>query len=296
MDHKKKRDTEHLILQCAPDLDRLEAMFAHPAPYHLTVPKFHTFSGDPKVKVDIDYKTWHHEVVSATEGNAQEVICEEMLHSLKGKAADVAQFSTSYNVTDTLAILDSIFGNVAPAPVLMQELYTNMWNPGESMSDYGTHLMDRMQCIRRLFLKEIPAEEALKLLQDHFYHGLPANYQSTLHYLYDQKPMYEQLFHSARELESELAAGKATAKTATKATKVKVSTAESGKNAVVQEVNEDGIKKKVKKKINSSKGTGTNPSQSESTSCGNPSSSQNISGGQQSRNPGANNGISAGRG
>ena len=81
------------------------------------------------------------------------------------------------------------------------------------MSDYGTHLMDRMQCIRRLFLKEILAEEALKLLlRDHFYHGLPVNYQSTLHYLYDQKPMYKQPFHSAGELESELAAGKATAK------------------------------------------------------------------------------------
>ncbi len=113
---------------------------------------------------------------------------------MKGKAADVAWFSASYNVIDTLAVLDSTFGNVAPAPVLMQELHTNMWNPGESMSDYGTCLMDRMQCIRRLFPKEIPTEEAPKLLRDHFYHGLPVNYQSTLHYLYDQKPMYEQLF------------------------------------------------------------------------------------------------------
>ncbi len=90
MDHRKKRDTEHLILQCAPDLDRLEGMFANPAPYHLTVLKFHTFSGDPKVKADVDYKTWHHEVVSAAEGNAKEAIHEAMLQSLKGKAANVA--------------------------------------------------------------------------------------------------------------------------------------------------------------------------------------------------------------
>ena len=164
MDQGKKRDTEHLILQCAPDLDRLEGMLANPAPYCLTVPKFHTFSGDPKVKADIDYETWHHEVVSATEGNAQEVIRKAMLQSLKGKAADVAWFSVSYNIIDTLAVLDSTFGNVAPAPVLMQELHANMWNPRESMSDYRTCLMDRMQCIRRLFPKEILVEEALKLL------------------------------------------------------------------------------------------------------------------------------------
>ena len=65
MDHRKERDTECLILQCAPDLDRLEDPFAHPAPYHLTVLKFHTFSGDPKVTADIDYETWCHEVVLA---------------------------------------------------------------------------------------------------------------------------------------------------------------------------------------------------------------------------------------
>ena len=87
-----------------------------------------------------------------------------MLQSLKGKAADVAQFSASYNIIDTLAVLDSTFGNVAPAPVLMQELHTDMWNPEESMSDYRTCLMDRMQCIRRLFPKEISAEEAPKLI------------------------------------------------------------------------------------------------------------------------------------
>ncbi len=54
-------------------------MFAHPVLYCLTVPKFHTFSGDPKVKADVDYETWHHEVVSTTEGNAQEAIHEAML-------------------------------------------------------------------------------------------------------------------------------------------------------------------------------------------------------------------------
>ena len=108
------------------------------------------------------------------------------------------------------------------------------------------------------------------------------NYQSTLHYLYDQKPMYEQLFHSACELESELATSNPTAKVAAKAAKVKISTIESGKNAVVQEVSEDGTKKKVKKKLNSSKGTGTNSSRSDITSYGNSSSSQNTQGGQQS--------------
>ncbi len=59
------------------------------------------------MKADIDYKTWQHEVVSAAEGNAQEAIREAMLQTLKGKAADVAWFSASYNVADTLAVLDT---------------------------------------------------------------------------------------------------------------------------------------------------------------------------------------------
>ncbi len=92
--------------------------------------------------------------------------------------------------------------------------------------------------------------------------------------------MYKQLFHSACELESELIAGKATAKVTAKATKVKVSTTESGKNTVVQEVSEDGTKKKVKKKLNSTKGAGTNSSRSDITSHGNPLPSQNTQGSQ----------------
>ncbi len=58
---------------------------------------------------------------------------------------------------------------------LMQELHTDMWNQGESMSDCGTRLMDRMQRIHRLFPHEISADEAPKLLRDRFYHGLPSN-------------------------------------------------------------------------------------------------------------------------
>ncbi len=119
--HKVK---EGPIVHCAPNLDWLEATFALPAPYQLSIPKFHTFSGDLKVKADINYKTWRHEVVSVAEGNAQEAIREAMLQSLKGKVADVAQFSASYNVAYTLAVLDATFGNVAPAPVLMKELHS----------------------------------------------------------------------------------------------------------------------------------------------------------------------------
>ena len=130
------------IVHRAPDLDRLEATFASLVPYWLSIPKFHTFSGDPKVKVDIDYETWRHEVMSAAEGNAQEAIRQAMLQSLKGKAVDVAQFSASYNVADTLAVLDATFGNVAPTPVLMKELHSESWIQGEAMSDYGTRLMD----------------------------------------------------------------------------------------------------------------------------------------------------------
>ena len=116
--HKVK---EGPIVHCTPDLDQLEATFT---PYWLSIPKFHMFSGDLKVKADVDYKTWRHEVVLAAEGNVQEAIREAMLQSLKGKAADMAQFSASYNVANTLAVLDATFGNVAPAPVLMKELHS----------------------------------------------------------------------------------------------------------------------------------------------------------------------------
>ena len=75
----RRKVKEGPIIHCTPNLDRLEATFTSPAPYQLSIPKFHTFSGDPKVKVDIDYKTWRHEVVSVAEGNAQEAIREAML-------------------------------------------------------------------------------------------------------------------------------------------------------------------------------------------------------------------------
>ncbi len=155
----------------------------------------------------------------AAEGNVQEAIQEVMLQSLKGKAADVAWFSASYNMADTLAVLDATFDNVAPAPVLM-ELHSESWIQGESMSDYGTRLMDRMQRIHHLYPKEISEEETPILLQDSFYHRLLDHYQSTLRYLYDQHPTYETLFQAAQELESELAATKSVK--VAKAAKVKV--------------------------------------------------------------------------
>ena len=157
------------IIHCAPDLDQLEATFASPAPYQLSIPKFHTFSGDLKVKADVDYETWRHEVMLAAEGNMQEAIREAMLQSLKGKAADMAWFSASYNVAETLAVLDATFGNVAPAPVLMKELHSESWIQGEAMSDYRTRLMDQMQRIHQLYPKEISEEETPTLLRDHFY-------------------------------------------------------------------------------------------------------------------------------
>ncbi len=80
--------------------------------------------------------------MSVAKGNAQEAIREAMLQSLKGKAADMAWFSASYNVADTLAVLDATFGNVAPTPVLMKELHSESWIQGEAMLDYGTRLMD----------------------------------------------------------------------------------------------------------------------------------------------------------
>ena len=200
------------------------------------------------MKADIDYETWRHEVVSAAEGNVQEAIREAMLQSLKGKAADVAQFSASYNMADTLAVLDATLGNVAPAPVLMKELHSESWIQGEAMSDYGTRLMDQMQRISCLYPKEISEEETPTLLQDHFYHGLLDHYWSTLHYLYNQQPTYEMLFRAVQELESELAATKSVK--VAKAAKVKVQGVDAqAKSALVGVIAEDsGTSRKKKKK------------------------------------------------
>ena len=46
---RKQKVKEGPIIHCAPDLDQLEATFASPAQYQLSIPKFHTFLGDPNV-------------------------------------------------------------------------------------------------------------------------------------------------------------------------------------------------------------------------------------------------------
>ena len=200
-----------LIVKRAPDLEKLDGTFAAPSPMGVTTkPKFHTFSGDAKIKADVDYETWRHEVLSAASSNTEEAVREAMLLSLKGRAADVARFAAQYGVIDALAVLDSTFGDVAPAPVLVKEFHSECFTQGEEIADFGTRLMDKLQRIRRLFPGEISEAEMPKMLRDRFYHGLPDHYRSTLRYFYDSEPTYESLFRRAREVESELKSHKGT--------------------------------------------------------------------------------------
>ena len=229
---KKKEPAEGAlppIVKRAPDLERLEGTFAAPSPMGITnKPKFHSFSGDAKLKSDVDYETWRHEVISAASNNTEEAIREAMLLSLKGRAAEVARFAAQYSVTDALAILDSTFSNVSPAPVLLQEFHSEVFIAGEEIADFGTRLMDKLQRIRRLFPDEISNEDMPKMLRDRFYHGLPDRYRSTLRYYYDKDPTYEALFRMAREVEYELKANKGAA------AKAKAAKAQVGKEAPVQ--------------------------------------------------------------
>ena len=60
-------------------------------------PKISTFSGNVAPgKTEVSYEQWSHEVQCVKDHYPESVVCESIMQSLKGAAADMARYMGSY--------------------------------------------------------------------------------------------------------------------------------------------------------------------------------------------------------
>ena len=92
---------------------------------HIGTPKINTFSGDVTPgKTEVSYRQWNHNVQCIKDHYPESVVWESIMRSLKGEAADMAQYmGPTASVSNILEKLSVIFGTIASFNVLMQKFF-----------------------------------------------------------------------------------------------------------------------------------------------------------------------------
>ena len=135
-------------------------------------PEDNTFIGDATPgETEVSFKQWYHDVQCAKDHYPESVVQESIIRSLKGAAADMAQYmGPTASVAHILHKLLVIFGMVASFDVLMQNFYKVMQGNNEkvplsAMRLEGTLNQIRLQCPRRMMDLEVQQH-----LKDHLFH------------------------------------------------------------------------------------------------------------------------------
>ena len=167
-------------------------------------PKFSTFSGDvAPSKTEVSYEQWSHEVQCVKDHYPESVVCESIMRSLKGAAADMAHYmGPTASVSDILEKLSVIFGTVASFDVLMQNFY-KILQANEKVPSFATRLggtlnQIQIKCPGRIADHEVPSH-----LKDWLFHGVKKHVRDSVGYLYSNpQTTYPKLVVTARRVES----------------------------------------------------------------------------------------------
>ena len=103
-------------------------------------PKINTFSSDVTPgKTEVSYEQWNHKVQCIKDHYPELVVWESIMRSLKGAAADMAQYmGPTAGVSDSLEKLSVIFGTVASFDMLMQNFYKIMQGSRKNVPSFTT--------------------------------------------------------------------------------------------------------------------------------------------------------------
>ena len=168
-------------------------------------PKISTFSGNVAPgKTEVSYEQWSHEVQCVKDHYLELVVCESIMQSLKGAAADMAHYmGPTASVSNILEKLSVIFGTVASFDVLMQNFY-KISQGNEKVPSFATQLEGtlnqiRIKCPGRIADHEVPSH-----LKDRLFHGVKKHVRDSVRYLYSNpQTTYPELVVAARRAESE---------------------------------------------------------------------------------------------
>ena len=155
-------------------------------------------------KTEVSFEHWYHEVQCVKDHYLESVVWESIIPSLKGAAADMAQYvGPTASVREIFQKLMVIFGMVASFDVLMQNFYEVTQGNQEKVPSITTRLGGTLNQIQLKWPGRIADHEVPCHLKDHLLHGVHKHIRDSIRYLHgNPKTTYSQLLVIARKAES----------------------------------------------------------------------------------------------
>lgn len=162
--------------------------------------RLNTFSGT-NAKGEVSYAIWRSEVRGYVRENLipQTQVLQAMRRSLRGAAADVLlTLGDEVTVEGALGKLDSIFGDVWPADVLLEQFYTARQAEAENVATWACRLEKIASQARKVTYLDIG------MLRSKFWSGLRSvDLRNALRHKYDSGVAFEDLVGCGRVAEIE---------------------------------------------------------------------------------------------
>ena len=174
---------------------------------HISTPKINTFSGNiAPGKTEVSYKQWSHEVQCIKDHYPESVVWESIMKSLKGAAADMAQYmGPTASVSEILEKLSVIFGTVVSFDMFMQNFYKITQGSSKKVPLFATRLEGILNQIRLRCPWQIPNHEVPWHPKEQLFHRVRKHVRDAIRYLYgNPQTTYSELVVTAQRAESEM--------------------------------------------------------------------------------------------
>jgi len=167
-------------------------------------PRLPVFSGTVNKKDDTTYDVWKYELQCLTREKHHHpaAIIEALRRSLRGEAARVAmRLGPSASLTEIVVKLDSVYGNVDEASIVMGRFYSARQQPGESVADWGCRLEDLLEVA--VDAGKVMQSEKDELLRSMLWAGLDSTLKDVTRHLLDSVPTFDKLLVALRQVEKD---------------------------------------------------------------------------------------------
>ena len=168
------------------------------------VPNISLFSGSPTANNE-NFDIWKYEVECLLCGHQYpiEAVVEAVRRSLKGEAANVVKrLGINASISDIIAKLAGVFGNVILTENLLAEFYSTRKKPGEDVSRWSCRLEDILDQANTQ--KTIAITEQREMLRNKLYSGLTDALKSRCGHLFYNINDYDELRINLRRVEQEM--------------------------------------------------------------------------------------------
>ena len=201
VEHKTLKDIDEVRDQAEKSVDTGSAKavvkgVSKPELTHFIKPYISQFSGvDPIPKSKSSFEAWKLEIESFRRSNIfpEYLITQSIRNSLKPPARNtLLTLEPLASSNDILVKLDNVFGNVASGQSILQEFYTAVQQPEESVTMWSLRLEEILQRVAQKSV--IPAEQKNEMLRERFWRSLyNTDLQNATQVHYHQTKDFEEL-------------------------------------------------------------------------------------------------------